>query len=41
MVDDSASLAFGTARYEKHDVAWAAAGAFALLASRGGNRVGG
>jgi uncharacterized protein (DUF58 family) len=40
VVDDSASLAFGTARYEKHDVAWAAAGAFALLASRGGNRVG-
>ena len=40
LVDDSASLAFGTARYEKHDVAWAAAGAFALLASRGGNRVG-
>ena len=40
VVDDSASLAFGTARCEKHDVAWAAAGAFALLASRGGNRVG-
>jgi len=40
LVDDSASLAFGTARCEKHDVAWAAAGAFALLASRGGNRVG-
>jgi uncharacterized protein (DUF58 family) len=40
VVDDSASLAFGTADSEKHDVAWAAAGAFALLASRGGNRVG-
>jgi uncharacterized protein (DUF58 family) len=40
VVDDSASLAFGTAECEKHDVAWAAAGAFALLASRGGNRVG-
>ena len=40
LVDDSASLAFGTARCEKRDVAWAAAGAFALLASRGGNRVG-
>ncbi len=40
VVDDSASLAFGTADCEKHDVAWAAAGAFALLAARGGNRVG-
>jgi uncharacterized protein (DUF58 family) len=40
LVDDSASLAFGTARCEKHDVAWGAAGAFALLASKGGNRVG-
>ena len=40
VVDDSASLAFGTARCEKHDVAWGAAGAFALLASKGGNRVG-
>ncbi|HET9600585.1 MAG TPA: DUF58 domain-containing protein [Acidimicrobiales bacterium] len=40
VVDDSASLAFGTARCEKHDVAWAAAGAFALLAAKGGNRVG-
>jgi uncharacterized protein (DUF58 family) len=39
-VDTSASLAFGTARSEKRDLAWAAAGAFALLASRGGNRIG-
>jgi uncharacterized protein (DUF58 family) len=40
VVDDSASLAFGTATCEKHDVAWAAAGSFALIAARGGNRVG-
>ena len=40
VVDASKSLDFGTARSEKRDVAWAAAGAFALLAARGGNRVG-
>ena len=39
MVDTSASLAFGTAEHTKAEIAWAAAGAFALLASRGGNRV--
>jgi uncharacterized protein (DUF58 family) len=40
VADTSASLAFGTARSTKHEVAWAAAGAFALLAGRDGNRVG-
>lgn len=40
VADTSASLAFGTARSTKHEVAWAVAGAFALLAGRGGNRVG-
>ena len=40
VVDASKSLDFGTARSEKRDVVWAAAGAFALLAGRGGNRVG-
>jgi len=40
VVDASKSLDFGTARSEKREVVWAAAGAFALLASRGGNRVG-
>jgi uncharacterized protein (DUF58 family) len=40
VVDASKSLDFGTARSEKRDVVWAAAGAFALLAARGGNRVG-
>jgi uncharacterized protein (DUF58 family) len=33
-------MAFGTARSSKHEMAWAAAGAFAVLAGRGGNRVG-
>ena len=40
VVDRSSSLAFGTARATKHEIGWAASGAFALLASRGGNRVG-
>lgn len=40
IVDTSSSLAFGTGRATKHEVAWSAAGAFALLASSGGNRVG-
>jgi len=40
VVDRSSSLAFGTARSTKYEVAWAAAGAFALLAAKGGNRVG-
>lgn len=40
VVDTSSSLAFGTAAATKHDLAWASAGAFALLASDGGNRIG-
>ena len=40
VLDTSTSLAFGTARRTKHEVAWSAAGAFGLLASSGGNRVG-
>jgi uncharacterized protein (DUF58 family) len=40
IVDTSSSLAFGTGRATKHEIAWSAAGAFALLASSGGNRVG-
>ncbi|MEN9646970.1 MAG: hypothetical protein RL238_3639 [Actinomycetota bacterium] len=38
--DASASTAFGTGRSTKHELGWCAAGAFALLAGRGGNRVG-
>jgi uncharacterized protein (DUF58 family) len=41
ILDTSSSLGFGTALATKHEVAWSAAGAFALLASTGGNRVGG
>ncbi|MGH3668696.1 MAG: DUF58 domain-containing protein, partial [Acidimicrobiia bacterium] len=33
ILDSSSSLAFGTGRATKHEVAWSAAGAFALLAS--------
>jgi uncharacterized protein (DUF58 family) len=40
VLDTSSSLGFGTGRATKHEVAWSAAGAFALLASSGGNRVG-
>jgi uncharacterized protein (DUF58 family) len=40
VVDTSSSLAFGTGRATKHELAWAAAGAFALLAAKGGNRIG-
>jgi uncharacterized protein (DUF58 family) len=40
VVDSSSSLAFGTGRATKHELAWSAAGAFALLASDGGNRIG-
>lgn len=40
VLDSSSSLAFGTALATKHEVAWSIAGAFALLASEGGNRVG-
>jgi uncharacterized protein (DUF58 family) len=40
VVDASSSLAFGTGLAAKYEMAWAAAGAFALLASKGGNRVG-
>jgi uncharacterized protein (DUF58 family) len=38
--DSSASLGFGTGRATKHELGWAAAGALALLAGKGGNRVG-
>jgi uncharacterized protein (DUF58 family) len=40
VVDGSASLDFGTARYEKRDLALAAAAAFGFLTSRAGNRIG-
>jgi len=40
VLDSSSSLSFGTAQATKHEVAWSAAGAFGLLAARGGNRVG-
>ena len=40
VVDASSSLAFGTGRASKHELAWSVAGAFALLAAEGGNRVG-
>jgi uncharacterized protein (DUF58 family) len=40
VLDTSSSLGFGTGLATKHEVAWSAAGAFALLASSGGNRVG-
>jgi uncharacterized protein (DUF58 family) len=38
--DNSASQGFGTGRSTKHELGWSAAGAFALLAGRGGNRIG-
>jgi uncharacterized protein (DUF58 family) len=40
ILDTSSSLSFGTARATKHELAWSVAGAMALLASDGGNRVG-
>lgn len=40
VLDTSSSLGFGTGMATKHEVAWSTAGAFALLASTGGNRVG-
>jgi uncharacterized protein (DUF58 family) len=40
VLDTSSSRGVGTAETTKHDVAWSVAGAFALLASTGGNRVG-
>jgi uncharacterized protein (DUF58 family) len=40
ILDSSSSLGFGTGRATKHEVAWSVAGAFALLASNTGNRVG-
>jgi uncharacterized protein (DUF58 family) len=40
VLDSSSSLGFGTALATKHEVAWSVAGAFALLASDSGNRVG-
>jgi uncharacterized protein (DUF58 family) len=39
IVDGTASLDFGTARCEKRDLAVAAAGSFALLSARRGNRL--
>jgi len=39
-LDTSASMGFGTGRATKHEVAWSAAGAFALLAASSGNHVG-
>jgi uncharacterized protein (DUF58 family) len=40
VVDGSASLDFGTAQFEKRDLAFAAAAAFGFLAGRAGNRFG-
>lgn len=40
VLDTSASLEFGTEEMTKADLAWAAGGAIALLAARGGNRIG-
>jgi uncharacterized protein (DUF58 family) len=40
LVDQSASLDYGTASYEKRDLALAAAAAIGFLTSRGGNRIG-
>jgi uncharacterized protein (DUF58 family) len=40
VLDTSSSLGFGTGRSTKHEIAWSAAGAFALLAASGGNRIG-
>ncbi len=40
VLDTSSSLGFGTGLSTKHEVAWSAAGAFALLATKHGNRVG-
>lgn len=40
VLDTSSSMDFGTGRATKHELAWSAAGAFSLLASRSGNRVG-
>lgn len=40
VVDGTASLDFGTARYEKRRLAMIAVAAFGFLAARGGNRIG-
>ena len=40
VLDSSSSLGFGTGLATKHEVGWSVAGAFALLASDSGNRVG-
>lgn len=40
VLDTSSSQAFGTGRSTKHELGWTAAGALALLACRGGNRIG-
>ena len=40
VMDSSSSLNFGTGLATKHELGWSVAGAFALLAATGGNRVG-
>lgn len=40
VIDASASLDFGTVRWEKRDLALTVAGAFGLLGARSGNRIG-
>ena len=40
VLDTSSSMGFGTGRATKHEVAWSAAGALALLAVSSGNHVG-
>ncbi|MCU0261895.1 MAG: DUF58 domain-containing protein [Ilumatobacteraceae bacterium] len=40
VLDRSASMGVGTGRSTKHELAWSVAGAFALLATGGGNRIG-
>ena len=40
VLDTSSSHAFRNRPVDQHELAWTAAGAFALLASRGGNRIG-
>jgi uncharacterized protein (DUF58 family) len=40
VLDTSSSMAFGTVTSTKHELAWNVAGAVALVAARGGNRVG-
>ncbi len=40
VLDTSSSMGFGTSLATKHEIAWSAAGTFALLAASGGNRIG-